>query len=308
MSALRALLHDGRAAAGIGVLGIIAAAGVLAPLLAPLDPLAQPDVLAGRFLAPFAVGPEGVRHWLGTDQLGRDLFARLLYGARISLAVGLLSVAVSVGLGAAVGVAAAVAGGPVERWLMAMTDAALALPRIVLLLALVTLWTPSLALVILVLGLTGWMGVARLTRAEVKGLLARPFVEAARAAGVGPWALAARHLLPNALTPIIVAAALGVGNAIMLEAGLSFLGVGVPAPAPSWGNLIAGGREALVNAPWIATLPGIAVVLAVVSCNLIGDGARDALDPASRGRGRRSGPAVRRTGGEPTRRLPPASS
>lgn len=282
MTALRTLLHDRRAATGLAVLGALAVAAVLAPLLAPADPLAQQNILATRFLAPFSVGPDGAMHWLGTDQFGRDLLSRLVHGARISLAVGVLSVALSVAVGAALGVTAAVAGGAVERALMAITDAALALPRIVLLLALVTLWRPSLALVVLVLGFTGWMGVARLTRAEVKGLLARPFIEAARAAGLGHWTLAWRHLLPNALTPIIVAAALGVGNAIMLEAGLSFLGLGVPAPAPSWGNLIAGGRDALVNAPWIATFPGIAVVLAVVSCNLIGDGARDALDPTAR--------------------------
>jgi peptide/nickel transport system permease protein len=160
---------------------------------------------------------------------------------------------------------------------MAVTDAALAVPRLVLLLALVTLWESSLLLVVLVLGFTGWMTVARLARAEVKGLLERPFVDAARAAGATRWRLLSRHLLPNALTPVIVAAALAVGNAIMLEAGLSFLG----------GNMIAEGREALVNAPWIATFPGLALVLAVIGCNLLGDGMRDAMDPAVQPRPRR---------------------
>ncbi len=281
MTFLAALIRDRRAASGLAILALLTVLGMLAPLLAPTDPVAQPDVLRTRFLAPLTTGLDGTMHWLGTDQFGRDLFSRLVFGARISLAVGFLSVTVAVGLGTAVGVIAALAGGAVERTLMAVTDAALALPRLVLLLALVTLWTPSLVLIVLVLGLTGWMGVARLTRAEVKGVLARPFIEAARAAGVNAWALAWRHLLPNAVTPIVIAAALGVGNAIMLEAGLSFLGFGVPAPAPSWGNMIAAGRDALVNAPWIATFPGLAVVLAVVSCNLIGDGARDALDPAA---------------------------
>jgi peptide/nickel transport system permease protein len=162
---------------------------------------------------------------------------------------------------------------------MALTDAALALPRLVLLLALVSIWESSFLLVVLVLGLTGWMGIARLVRAEVLGLKERSFVSAARAAGVGHWRLFLRHLLPNALTPLLVAAALGVGNAIMLEAGLSFLGLGIPPPAPSWGNMIAGGREALVNAPWLATIPGLMVVLAVVGCNLLADGARDVFDP-----------------------------
>jgi peptide/nickel transport system permease protein len=135
--------------------------------------------------------------------------------------------------------------------------------------------------VVAVLGFTGWMGIARLTRAEVKGVMARPFVVAGLAAGLPAWRLVLRHVLPNSLTPVIIAAALGVGNAITLEAGLSFLGLGIPAPAPSWGNLIAGGRDALINAPWIAVFPGLALVLAVIGCSLLGDGVRDALDPTS---------------------------
>jgi len=284
VNSLKALVRDRRAAAGLAILGALCAIGILAPLIAPADPVAQQDVLRTRFLPPFAVGPEGTLHLLGTDRFGRDLFTRLVYGARVSLSVGILSVAVSVGLGTAIGMTAAYVGGFVERGLMALTDATLALPRLVLLLALVTLWEPSLLLVVLVLGFTGWMGIARLTRAEVKGLMGRPFVAAARAAGLGDVRLLRRHLLPNALTPVLVAAALGVGNAIMLEAGLSFLGLGIPPPSPSWGNMIAGGRDALVNAPWIATFPGIMVVLAVVGCNLLGDGARDALDPTTRSR------------------------
>ncbi len=279
---------------GLGILSGLCAIALLAPLLAPTSPIEQHDVLRTRFLAPFTVGPDGIMHWLGTDRFGRDLLTRIAYGARISLAVGLMSVTVSVVLGTAVGAVAAFAGGAVEGSLMALTDAVLAMPRLVLLLALVTLWEPSLLLVVLVLGLTGWMGIARLVRAEVKGLMERPFVHAARAAGLGDWRLIRQHLIPNALTPILVAAALGVGNAIMLEAGLSFLGLGIPSPSPSWGNMIAGGREALVNAPWIATFPGIMVVLAVVGCNLLGDGARDALDPRT---ALQLNPADRRAGG-----------
>lgn len=286
MRALVGLLKDGRTAAGLGILAMMALVALLAPLLAPQDPAIQPDVLGARFVAPLTRDAAGALHLLGTDHLGRDLLSRLLYGARISLSVGFLSVAVAVGVGGAVGILAAVAGGVVERILMAATDAALALPRVVLLLALVSLWDSSLLLVILVIGFTGWMGVARLVRAEVKGLLTRGFVEAARASGAHPTAIVLRHLLPNALTPIVVAAALGVGNGIMLEAGLSFLGLGVPAPAPSWGNMIAGGRDVLVNAPWVATFPGLAVVLTVVASNLVGDGARDALDPRTAPAGR----------------------
>ncbi len=282
MNGIRRLLRDRRAAVGLCILIALCTLGLLAPMLAPADPAAQHDVLRTRFLAPITAGPDGTMHWLGTDRFGRDLLSRLLYGARISMAVGLLSVAVSVLLGTAIGMASAYVGGAVERALMAFTDATLAMPRLVLLLALVTLWEPSFVLVVLVLGFTGWMGIARLTRAETKSLMERPFIDAARAIGLRDLSLLRSHLLPNAATPIIVAAALGVGNAIMLEAGLSFLGLGIPPPSPSWGNMIAGGREALVNAPWIATFPGMMVVLAIVGCNLLGDGARDALDPKQR--------------------------
>ena len=275
------MIRDPRAAVGLAILGIIAIVAVLAPLLTTIDPNAQPDILRTRFLAPLSSGPDGTMHWLGTDSFGRDILTRLMYGARISLTVGALSVAVSVLLGCAVGITAAVAGGLVERSLMAVTDAALAMPRLVLLLALVALWEPSLLLIVLVLGVTGWMGIARLARAEVKGILTRPYIDAARATGVPAARLLWHHLLPNSATPVIVAAALAVGNAITLESGLSFLGIGVPPPAPSWGNMIATGRDALVHAPWIAMFPGIAIVMAVVATNLLGDGMRDALDPTT---------------------------
>jgi peptide/nickel transport system permease protein len=277
-----ALLRDRRAVIGLGILSVLVFVALLAPLLAPMDPNAQPDILRTRFLAPLSAGPDGTMHWLGTDRFGRDILSRLMYGSRISLTVGVLSVAVSVVLGCAVGIAAAVGGGWIERALMAATDTVLAMPRLVVLLALVALWEPSLLLVVLVLGLTGWMGIARLARAEVKGILARPYLDAARALGVSGPRLMWRHLLPNTMTPVIVAAALAVGNAITLESGLSFLGIGVPPPAPSWGSMIATGRDALVHAPWIATFPGIAIVLAVVATNLIGDSVRDVLDPTTR--------------------------
>jgi peptide/nickel transport system permease protein len=279
MSRLAGVLRDPRAAIGTAVIVLLVLAATFAPAIAPFDPLAQRDIVHDRFLAPFASGATGGTHWLGTDQLGRDLFSRILYGARISLTVGLLSVAVSILVGGLVGFVAAAAGGMVERALMAATDTALMFPRIVLLLALVSLWQPSLALVVLVLGFTGWMGIARLARAEARAALSRPYAEAARAAGLSTPRLIWRHVVPNSLSALLVAAALGVGNAITLEAGLAFLGLGVPAPAPSWGNMISSGRDALVNAPWIATFPGLAIVLAVVGCNLLGDGLRKALDP-----------------------------
>ncbi len=282
MTALQSLRRDRRAVGAAAVLLTLAFVAMLSPWIAPTDPFAQHDILRTRFLPPFGTGPDGVFHLLGTDHFGRDVLSRLMHGARISMTVGFLSVAVSVLLGCTVGIAAAVAGGAAERLLMAVTDAMLAMPRLVLLLALVAIFEPSLLLVIMVIGFTGWMGIARLARAEVKGLLARPYVDAARATGISLGGLLLRHVLPNAMTPVIVAAALAVGNAITLESGLSFLGLGVPPPAPSWGNMIAGGREALVHAPWIAVLPGIAIVVAVIASNLLGDGLRDALDPTTR--------------------------
>ena len=272
----RAVLRDGRTAWGLALLGGMALVAILAPVLAPFNPIAQHDILATRFLAPFTRDPSGAMHWLGTDNLGRDLLSRLLYGARISLSVGLLAAGLAAAIGTVIGAVAALAGGAVERALMALTDGLLALPRLVLLLAMVAFLTPSFGLIVVIIGATGWMSIARLARAEVHGLLARPFVDAARVAGATPVRLLFRHLLPNALTPILVAAALGVANAIGLEAGLAFLGMGVPAPAPSWGNMIATGRDALVQAPWLATIPGLAIVLAVVACNLVADGVREA--------------------------------
>jgi peptide/nickel transport system permease protein len=252
-----------------------------APLLAG-DPVVQRDIVATRFLPPLSTDLHGAFHALGTDRFGRDVWARLAYGARISLGVGVLAVLLSVTIGILIGAASGFWPGAVGTALVGLTDFALALPRVVLLLLLASLWQPSAALVVAVLGLTGWMTVARLVHGEVRALSARPFVESAVALGVrGPRVLM-RHILPNAMTPVIVTAALGVGNAIMLEAGLSFLGLGVQPPTPSWGNLIASGRDTLVNAPWVATAPGVALVLVVVAATLLGDALRDRMDPAQR--------------------------
>jgi peptide/nickel transport system permease protein len=280
---LAALARDRRVAVGAAVLAGMAALAVAAPWIAPFDPVAQPDVVSTRLVSPFVSGPDGAVRWMGTDQLGRDVLSRLLHGARISLVVGFLAALLSAVIGTALGAIAALGRAWLDRAVMALTDAALALPRLVLLLALVALFQPSTAVIVLVLAFTGWMPVARLARAEMRGVLVRPYAAAARAAGVGQLRLLSRHLLPNALTPILVATALGVGNAITLEAGLAFLGLGIPAPAPSWGNMIATGRDALVQAPWVATIPGLAVALAVVGCNLVADGLRDQLDPRTAG-------------------------
>jgi peptide/nickel transport system permease protein len=275
------LLRDRRAQFGLVVILLAIVIALAAPLLAG-DPVVQRDIVATRFLPPLSTDLHGAFHALGTGRFGRDVWARLAYGARISLGVGVLAVLLSVTIGILIGAASGFWPGAVGTALVGLTDFALALPRVVLLLLLASLWQPSAALVVAVLGLTGWMTVARLVHGEVRALSARPFVESAVALGVrGPRVLV-RHILPNAMTPVIVTAALGVGNAIMLEAGLSFLGLGVQPPTPSWGNLIASGRDTLVNAPWVATAPGVALVLVVVAATLLGDALRDRMDPAQR--------------------------
>ena len=269
---------DRRATVGAVVLGVIVGIALLAPIVAPLDPTQQRDVVATRFLPPGSTDVHGAFHLLGTDRLGRDVWSRLAYGARVSLGVGSLAVLLSVTIGVVIGAVSGLSRGPLGVALVAATDFALAIPRVVLLLLLAALWSPNVTLVVLVLGFTGWMPVARLVFAEARSLMGRPFIEAAQALGSSRGRLLVRHLIPNVATPVIVAAALGVGNAILLEAGLSFLGMGVQPPAPSWGNMIASGRDALVNAPWVAIAPGATLVLVVVACTLVGDSLQDRLN------------------------------
>jgi len=273
------VLRDRRGAFGALVLLVVITCAIAAPLVTSGDPTTQRDIVATRFVPPLATDAHGTFHPLGTDRFGRDVWTRLVYGARVSMGVGVLAVLVSIAVGLAVGAVAGYWRGPLSTTLLGLTDFALALPRVVLLLLLAALWRPSTALVVVVLGLTGWMSIARLVHGEVRALAVRPFVEGAVAMGARRLHVLARHILPNALTPVIVAAALGVGNAIMLEAGLSYLGLGVQPPTPSWGNMIASGRDTLVNAPWVATAPGVALVLVVVACTLLGDALRDTLDP-----------------------------
>ncbi len=272
---MNAILADRRARFGLLVLGGFVALALLAPFVTSGDPNVQQHIVATRFLAPWSHDAFGRFHVLGTDRFGRDVWTRLIYGARVSLMVGVLAVAVAVWLGTVVGAVAGWWRGPLGIALLGFTDFALALPRVVLLLLLAALWQPGAPLVVIVLGLTGWMPVARLVHGEVRGVAARPFVESALAAGAPARHVLWHHILPNALTPVIVAAALGVGNAILLEAGLSYLGLGVQPPTPSWGNMIASGRDVLVNAPWVAIAPGVALVLVVVACTLLGDAVRD---------------------------------
>ena len=279
MSRLR---RDRRAVFGIAVLAIVAGAGVAAPVISTGAPTAQHEVVATRFQPPLSTDRAGTFHLLGTDRFGRDVWTRLVYGARISIAVGGVAVLLSVAIGLVVGAAAGYWPGVPRVVLLGVTDFTIAVPRVVLVLLLAALTRPSAGLVILVVGLTGWMSVARLVQGEVRSLTARPFVEGALALGLSQKRVLARHIAPNALTPVIVSAALGLGQAITLEASLSFLGLGVQPPTPSWGNMIASGRDTLVNAPWVATAPGIALVLVVVACTLLGDALQDALNPTAR--------------------------
>jgi peptide/nickel transport system permease protein len=266
------------AVGGVAVIFLLYAVALLAPLLAPYDPIAQPiNLIANSYLPPLAGG-----HLLGTDQFGRDVLSRILYGARISLAIGFVATGIAVTLGTLLGAVAGYFGGRVDAALMRFTDMVLAFPRLVLLILVVALFSPSLALIVLVLGLTQWPGTARIVRGDVLSLREREYVQAARALGFGRARIIFRHLVPNVLAPVIVTATLGIGNTIVLEAGLSFLGLGVQPPTPSWGSMVADGRQNLLGAWWVATFPGLAIVLTVLAFNLVGDGLRDALDPRLR--------------------------
>lgn len=250
---------------------------IAVPPMAVADPLAIGDVVGARLVAPMAHDAAGVLHPLGTDGFGRDVLMRMLLAARISLAVGIGGSLLATLVGIVVGAMSGWWRGVVDRTAMAVCDALLAIPRLILLLLCAALWRPGAATVVVVLALTGWMSVARLVRAEVMAVRPRPFVEGARAAGVSDWRTLWRHVLPNALGPAIVALTLGVGNAILLESGLAFLGLGIQPPTPSWGNMIAGGRELIVTAPWVALAPGLALIATVLACTVLGDALRDAL-------------------------------
>lgn len=261
----------------LGALVLLALGTIIVPLLARRDPLAIGDVLSLRLVPPFATDSRGDFHLLGTDRFGRDLFVRMMLAGRLSLAVGVVGSMAAAAVGTLVGAIAAWYGGVADGLAMAIADALLAIPRLVLLLVCAALWQPGLTTVVVVLIATGWMGVARLVRGEVLGVRAQPYVDAATALGARSRRVLLRHALPNALGPAIVATTLGVGNAILLESGLSFLGLGIQPPQPSWGNMIAGGRDLIVAAPWVAIAPGVALIATVLACTLLGDSLRDRL-------------------------------
>ncbi len=251
-------------------------AALLTPFLAPFDPTAQGSLLSERLLAPSGLHP------LGTDQFSRDVLSRVLYGARISLTIGFVAVSISMTIGALLGAISGFLGGKVDAVVMRFVDMVISFPRLVLLIAIIAFFEPSIFLIVAVLGLTQWPQPTRIVRGEVLSLREREYIQAGRALGFSQARLILRHIVPNTLAPVVVAATLGIGDTIVLEAGLSFLGLGVQPPTPSWGTMVANGRDDLLGAWWIATFPGLAIVFVVLSFNLAGDGLRDALDPRLR--------------------------
>ena len=279
MTPRRAALHTvwrrpaGRA--GLIALALLALVALIGPLVLP-DPTVQGDLLNGALLPP------GPGHLLGTDQLSRDVLSRIVTGLRLSLIIGLASACLAVALGAAVGLIAGSRAGMVDTVLMRIVDALLAIPRLFVLLLVLAVWdrVPIPALVLL-LALTGWYGTSRLVRAETVRLRGEDFVRAAEALGAGRLRIALHHLLPNVAAPILVAGTLGVGDVILLEAGLTYLGLGIRPPTPSLGGMVLDSRSVFVTAPWTSIFPGLVIVLTVLSVNLVGDALRDALDPRS---------------------------
>lgn len=270
----RRLRRDRTAMLALALLALLALAALLAPLLAPYDPHDQPDIVRLKNRPPSA------EHPFGTDPYSRDVLSRVLWGAQVSLGVGVLAGLLSTTLGAAYGALAGFAGGNVERVMMRLVDAALGIPRVLLLLAVVALWgnvsTPAL---VVLLGVTGWLGTSRIARDHVRLVRTRDFVAAARALGASGPRLLLRHVVPHLATPVMVVTPLAVGNVIALEAGLSYLGLGVQPPTASWGSIMQDGADSVVSAWWTVAFPGALVILTIVAVNLLGDGLRDALDP-----------------------------
>ena len=265
------LKRNRMAMSGLILVLVLFAVALLAPWLAPYDPsfINLKQVLM----------PPSPDHLLGTDTLGRDVLSRIIFGARISLLVGFVAVGIATLIGLFVGALAGYYGGWVDQVLMRLVDLMLCFPTLFLILAVIALLGPSIWNIMVVIGLTGWMGVARLVRAEFLSLREREFVTAARALGAGDTRLILRHMLPNALAPVMVSATLGVAGAILTESALSFLGLGVQPPTPSWGNILTAGKDNIEIAWWLSVFPGLAILVTVMSYNLLGEGIREAIDP-----------------------------
>ena len=269
----RALRRDPRAWFGVAVVVLIVLLAVLAPLVSHGDPLAID--LVNQLQGPSR------QHWLGTDIQGRDVWARLVYGSRISLSAGIISQAIALTLGLTLGLTAGYKGGWVDEVVMRLADVTLAFPTLLLLIAMAAALQPSLIIVFFTIGVVGWAGMARLVRGQVLVVRQLEYVHASKALGARDTRIVLQHVLPNVVAPILIAGTLGVAAAIMAEASLSFLGLGVQPPTPSWGAMIADGRDLnqLRHAPWTSVSPGVAIGAAVLGFNLLGDALRDALDP-----------------------------
>ena len=255
---------------GLIVLTLMCATALLAPMIAPYDP--------GEIMENEIQGPS-FRHLFGTDDLGRDVLSRVLYGGRISLSVALVAVLVALTIGILMGAISGYYGGMVDEVIMRFTDIMLSFPTIFLILAIQSVLTPNIYNVMIVIGATSWMGISRLVRGEFLTLKEREFVEAAKAIGCSNMRIIFRHILPNSLAPIIVAATLGMAGAILTESALSFLGLGVQPPTPSWGNMLMDSQTYLLDAPWMAIIPGLFIVLAVLSLYFVGEALRERLNP-----------------------------
>ncbi len=262
------------AVGGAVVVGVLVLVALLAPVLAPWDPH-RPDTKK-------VLDPPSRSHWFGTDQLGRDVLSRVLYGSRVSLAVGFVSVGIATLIGLLLGAAAGYHGGLVDGAIMRLVDLMLVFPRFFLLLAVLAFLQPSIWTIMAVIGLTGWMGVARLVRAEFLSLREREFVIWSESIGASAIRIVVRHILPNAIAPVLVAMTLGIPAAILTESGLSFLGLGVQPPYATWGNILNDGKDSIEIAWWMTLYPGLAILITVLSYNLLGEGIRDALDPRLR--------------------------
>jgi ABC-type dipeptide/oligopeptide/nickel transport system permease subunit len=256
---------------GLAVIGILVALAIFAPLIAPYSP--------EEINTPLRGASPSSDYLLGNDDIGRDILSRVIYGSRIALIVGVGATAIAVTIGVTVGATAGYFGGRIDFMLSRLVDTLMAFPLLALLLTLSSVFGPSLRNVVVVIGLTVWASYARLVRAEVLSLRERDFIMAARASGAGDRRIIFRHIVPNALGPVIVIASLAIGGIIILESALSFLGLGVSRPTASWGTMLSDGREFIRNYPHIAIAPGIAITITVLSFNLVGDGLRDALDP-----------------------------
>ena len=264
------------AMASLAVVAVMAAACAAAPLLAGYE-FDAIDLSAIRRAPSWA-------HWMGTDDLGRDLFARILYGGRISILIGLLAAVIGTGLGSLVGAVAGYFGARTDNVLMRLTDVAHSIPTLPLLIVLASYTQAAAGSMALIIGLLSWMATARVVRGEVLSIKQTAYVEAARSLGATHARILLRHVLPNTAGPIVVSATLAVGNAIIVESSLSFLGLGVQPPTPTWGNMLMDAQATMATEPWLAIFPGVAILLVVLAVNFIGDGLQDALDPAGRER------------------------